>query len=88
VQHTSKSFLGVSQRKGKYTGKAYENPAQLGDGTPEGPHDAEATERSASKREKNYARRERTCEPKERVWSKATPKNPERGQMQEGRRPE
>jgi len=30
---------------------------------------------SALKRGKNFVRREWTCEPKERVWSKVTPRN-------------
>jgi len=41
----------------------------------EGPHDAEAIERSAVKREKNFVWRGWTCEPKERVRSKVTPRN-------------
>jgi len=40
----------------------------------EGPHDAEAMERSALKQGKNFVQRDWTREPKERVWSKATPK--------------
>jgi len=33
----------------------------------EGPHDAEAIERSALKRRKNFVRRDWTCEPNERI---------------------
>jgi len=40
-----------------------------------GSYDAEAMERSALKRGKNFVRREWTCEPKERVRSKVTPRN-------------
>jgi len=35
----------------------------------------EAMERSALKRGKNFVRREWTCEPKEKVRSKVTPRN-------------
>jgi len=41
----------------------------------EGPHDAEAMERCALKLRKNFVRKVWTCEPKERVWSKETPRN-------------
>jgi len=41
----------------------------------EGPHDAEAMERNALKRGKNFVRRDWTREPKERVRSKVTPRN-------------
>jgi len=41
----------------------------------EGPHDAEAMEQSALKWGKNFVRRDWTCEPKERVRSKVTPRN-------------
>jgi len=41
----------------------------------EGPHDAEAMERSALKRGKNFVWKDWTCEPKERVPSKVTPRN-------------
>jgi len=40
-----------------------------------GPHDAKAMEWSALKREKNFAWRDWTREPKERVWSKVMPRN-------------
>jgi len=41
----------------------------------ERPYDAEAMERCALKLGKNFVRRVWTCEPKERVRSKVTPKN-------------
>jgi len=41
----------------------------------EGPHDAEAMEQSALKSGNNFVRREWTCEPKEKVWSKVISRN-------------
>jgi len=41
----------------------------------EGRHDAEAMERSALKRGKNFLQRDWTFEPEERVRSKITPRN-------------
>jgi len=44
----------------------------------EGPHDAEAMERSALKQlkqGKNFVQKDWTREPKERVWSKVMPRN-------------
>jgi len=41
----------------------------------EGPHDAEALERSGLRQGKNFVRRDWTCEPKKRVRSKVTPRN-------------
>jgi len=45
----------------------------------EGLHEAEAMERSALKRGKKFIRKEWTCEPKERVRSKVTPRSLETG---------
>jgi len=41
----------------------------------EGPHDAEAMEKSALKRGYNSVRRDWTCEPKERIQTKVMPRN-------------
>jgi len=71
----------VSQKKGYHPGEAYERTGRMNvlysweRDSLEGPHDAEAMERRALKRGKNFVWRDWTREPKERVWSKVTPKN-------------
>jgi len=66
IHFYSNSFFGVSQRKGYHPGEECERTGRINAlyswerDFLEGPHDAEAMERSALKRGKNFVRRDWT----------------------------